>query len=341
MLNDRLYAMLLRRFGQVLVSNAGQRRIEHKVPDPIRPGKYKFVAVNPGEQYRVNCPKCGEKRKRLYICYLWNTKDAAGQVQGRSLLHCFNESCDMSDFGLIMTPYIRYMPTLTRKASDPVEFDSRPLKDVELPGKCVSLGELPQTHPAVRYVVGTRGFDLKELVETWRLQFCYEHKHPFVHNRIIIPIYWDNRLVGWQARAMGDHRVKYFTMPGLSKSSLLFNGDQARKNPFGVVVEGVFDAMRVGKHGVALLGKTVSYQQQLFMQAWWGRGGVCMMLDPDAVEDMDRLLCMMGKQSYRLGAFKVELPMGRDPEEFTREELWKLITARARAENINLVSLPS
>jgi DNA primase len=109
----------------------------------------------------------------------------------------------------------------------------------------------------------------------------------------------------------------------------------------GVVVEGVFDAFRVGPRAVALLGSSLSFQQQQMLQNWWGKGAVCLLLDPDAIEDMDRMLQLLGKKQYRWGAFKVELPDGKDPDDFSREDLWSLISTRARAEEVNLVGLPT
>jgi len=343
MLNDRLYASLVKKFGAVKVSNAGRRRIERQIPDPIHAGRFISQKSDPGEHYRVCCPKCGDRRYRLYISYLWNTKDSAGKTVGRSLIHCFNcpANTDYSDFSLILSPYIKYMPTIVRKASDAIADDTKPLKEVSMPGKCVSLLDLPNNHPAIRYLIEERKFDPQELHEEWGVQYCVEHKHPFIRDRLVIPVKWEGKLVGWQTRAIGkDQPVKYFTMPGLAKSALLFNGDKAKQFPFGVVVEGVFDAFRVGPRAVALLGKSMSYKQQQYVQGWWGRGAVCLMLDPDAIEDMEYMLRLLGKRAYRWGSFAVTLPAGKDPDEFAREEVWGLITARARAEGVPLVGLP-
>lgn len=66
-LNPKLYAALERRFGKVLISNPGERLVERKIPDPVRPGRYKQLILRSGEYYRVDCPYCGDKKGRLYI----------------------------------------------------------------------------------------------------------------------------------------------------------------------------------------------------------------------------------------------------------------------------------
>lgn len=352
-LNPRLYKLLEATYGEVLVSNEGQRFIAKQVRDPIR-NENKTVIIEAGEQYRVNCPHCGDTRNRLYISHRWNTKDDDDRVFGRWLMHCFNEDCfhdenDETDWERIqqfeesLKPYINKRAKIVRKPEYGFARQVEVFKEVTLPGVCVPLNTLPETHEARRYIAD-RKFSADELTKDWNVQYCEKHEHPYIRNRIIIPIYNDGKLVGWQARAISENHdgPKYFTMPGLKKANMLFNGDRARHKDFGVVVEGVFDAFRVGpERAVALLGKSMNSHQQTLVHRWWGGGAVCLLLDPDAIEDMERISKLLSSHSYRWGAFSVMLPENNDPADMNREDLWEIIAEYARNRGIKLVDCPS
>ena len=225
--------------------------------------------------------------------------------------------------------------------------DTTSFKEVKLPGRCVALGDLPVNHPALSYLRG-RGISPGELAVEWQVCFCVDapqnegYHSGLVRNRLVIPIFWEGKMVGWQTRAIDDSLPKYYTMPGLKKTQMLFNGDRASQYKFGVVVEGVFDAFKVGPRAVALLGMEVSFRQKELILAYWSRGAVCIMLDPEALDDMkrmDRLNDMLGSENFRWGSFTLSLPPGEDPGSMKREDLWYLIVNYARTRNIPLDSL--
>jgi hypothetical protein len=345
MMNEALYRHLKSRFGEVEISNAGERAHTRKVYDGLRK-EWKEEIVSAGEYYRVCCPYCHDKRFRLYVNYKWNTV-VEGRVYGRGLIHCFNESCSMRHFEDELHAYIGKRPSVGQHDDDAraavVSFSP-----VDWPGECVPLNALPTNHAARGYVE-SRGFDPNELAALWDVRYCTRTTEDqdglipgtrtiarMVRGRLIVPVYRSGDLVGWQARALGPAEPKYYTMPGLKKSHLLFNGDRARKYRFGVVVEGVFDAFRVGDRAVALLGKTLSEHQKKLALSYWSMGALCILLDADAVEDMENISKMLGKDSFRWGSFCVTLPGDNDPADMKREELWELIVSYARNRNIQL-----
>lgn len=81
-------------------------------------------------------------------------------------------------------------------------------------------------------------------------------------NRLIIPFYFENRVVGWTGRAvLPDMKPRYnaFTPVGY-----VFNLDaQTPDKEFVVVCEGVIDAIYIS--AVALLGSSISDQQSLLI----------------------------------------------------------------------------
>lgn len=341
-LNIHLYKALERRFGDVLISNPGESLVERKLPDPLRPGIYKQSILRSGEYYRVSCPYCGDKKKRLYINYRWNTRTRSGDRFGRNLAICFNEGCDLRGLELELGALAKKWPVVDRPYTNNVDTGPVFAQQV-LPGVCQPLDTLPSTHKACRYVIG-RGFDPAELGKVWGVCYCSRcevtDKTPFpslVQGRLVVPVFKDSVLVGWQTRAIVEgEAVKYYTMPGFPKSRMIFNQDRARRHLFGVVVEGVFDAFRVGTRAVALFGKSMSQTQRELAVSFWGQGALCIALDSDALEDLERLGQIMSPMRFKNGSFIVPMPPGQDPGSMEREELWRLITTHARNRGVQL-----
>ena len=347
-LNPDLYNALKLRFGSVKVSNEGQPYLGRQVQDPLRPGKFKEIRIDPGEQYRVCCPACEDRYHRLYVSHMWNTLDQYGQKKFRGLVNCFNEHCDLSFLENELRVYVSLRKQLVIKSNNKPQSFS----EVKLPGLCVPLSSLPKNHKALVYIE-KRKFDPLQLEKDWSVCYCEsaprdnEGRIPgtsiyagLVQDRLVIPIFWQGQMVGWQARELHDEgNIKYYTMPGLNKQYLLFNGDRAKQYRFGVIVEGVFDAFRVGARAVALLGKTMSLHQQTLVHTFWQFGALAIMLDPDAVEDMEHLSQIMKPSSFRWGTFSVLLPYDCDPADMAYDELWSIIANAARARGVPLASV--
>lgn len=349
-LNLSLFNNLRARFQTVRVSNEGQQFYSRYI-HPAAGGKPLEEVIDPGEHYRVCCPYCNDTRFRLYISYRWNTLDGTGNKVGKYLAYCFNEKCDVSRLESELKLYMFTKPTIVRVDSPRLRNEDM-FKDVMLPGTCVPLHTLPMHHPANAYIIG-RNFDPMELSTLWGVHYCVEANENsdglipewlemfkikvyarLVRNRLIIPIYWQNRLVGWQARSIDGSDPKYYTMPDLKKNRMLYNGDRAQTYKFGVIVEGVFKAWKVGPRAVALLGKDMSSFQRERATAYWGSGALCLLLDPDAADDAERIGQLLNPSSFRWGAFVVVPPV--PPDDMDRDELWSLIVAYARNRGITL-----
>ena len=333
-LNPKLYHELLRFYGPPRISCPGERMI---IRTRRAEGKEWDEIVDAGEYYVICCPICHETRFRLYINHRWNTLDKDGKPFGRHLIHCFNEKCDMSQFEDSMKSYIVGKPKVQTPFNSTLS-SSDPFHEAKFPGDSVPLASLPVSHPAVQFILYNRKFDPKELTEKWGVHFCRDSEHYLERGRLILPVFWEGRLVGYQARSIDGSEPKYYTMKGLNKSRMLFNGDQARRYKFGVVVEGPFDVYRVGPQAVALLGKSMSFWQRELSMAWWGEGALCVALDPDAILDMERTTELLRQTAFKWGAFS--LPLLQDPGKMSSEEVWSLITSYARARGIPLVKTP-
>jgi hypothetical protein len=202
-----------------------------------------------------------------------------------------------------------------------------------------ALHHLQPGHHATEYLRG-RGYDPIWLGRNLRVGFC-PHAYPefpMAEGRIIISVYHGGAYAGWQARYVGeppDKRVpKYYTLPGMKVSQLLYNYDAARQFPFGVVTEGPTDVWSFGPEAVALFGNKVSPAQAGPIASAWGQGTVIILLDGDArgpARAAHDALAGRVRQTV-----VVELPADRDPGDLPRQELRQLVFAAALRQGADL-----
>ena len=337
-LNPSLYNLLLVRYGEVRISNLGQPYLVKQTRNPFKSAGYVNTCVDPGEYYVICCPQCGDTRFRLYVNHRYCTLDGT-RLFGRHLIYCFNEGCDMSNFHKLIFQPGKYA-SVSAVLAPP---NANEFKKTTLPGRCTPLEALSPNHPAIRYVTADRRnpagfpapFNPVELSRNWGVCYCEEAERnkgyaaELVTGRLIIPIWWEQQLLGWQARAIEKGaNPKYYTMPGLPKQKILYNGDRARQFPFGVIVEGVFDAFAIGPCAVATLGHKLSWSQRELLSKWFGNGSVCLLYDPDAMKDIELNLHLM-KGMFKGGIFSVSLAPKWDAGCMPTECLWQMMREAA------------
>ena len=151
----------------------------------------------------------------------------------------------MSEIGKLSMVAIGYASegeVAQRKLDNEIKFDA-----VQLPKDAVVIQEQSD---CVQYLA-SRGLTPSDGM------FFYA---PSQRDRIIIPVEWQSRPIGFVARAMSaDTRPKYFAnvQPGT-----LFNIDKQHwSRKFVIVVEGIFDAVVLD--GVAILGSEIAHKQKL------------------------------------------------------------------------------
>lgn len=299
-----------------------------------------------GESYCLNCPYCGDTHGRLTVNYRFNMADpAAGADQPLTrLVKCHRRDClgnpdHRRDF------IRRVLGTGGRLLPVPPAARTRNHSQRETRGNCpppgdlIPLANLPDTHPAVGYLL-LRRFD-RPTFHRFDLSFCERarEEHRAVTGRIIIPIDFRGARVGWQARLTytpaGRYPPKYLSMAGLAKGQILYNYDRAQQMPFLILVEGVTSVWRLGDTAVAAFGKDLSESQaRLLAEASHGEKPVIVLLDGGEEEAIRAALHKL--QRHRVPALRVDLPSGSDPADFTREQLFGLIYTQARAQGVFL-----
>ena len=351
-LNPKLYRALHRAFTRVHIQKETEPMVFRVAADPMTGKKrIRVAAGRGGEDYKVCCPFCNDRRFRLEISHRWNTTDPDENVYfGVAFLRCYNDGCDANvdapfhrrltcheELVEMLKAYIaRGHGLVTARPSMEAE-----LKPMTLPKKCVPLDSLPVDHAAIRYLREERSFDPYQLSQDWRLQYCIDDPNDCVAGRIIIPVYMEGILVGFQARCIGeppsDNIPKYYTAPSTPRNRLLYNYDRAKFGKFGVLVEGPTDAWRVGTSAaVAPLGSSVSMVQIQLMKLAWGDNGVVVMLDPEYVKKprrrpdtpspYERLMEQLrDPTAFTNGVMEIVLADGMDPGKLTTAGLWRRI----------------
>ena len=143
------------------------------------------------------------------------------------------------------------------------------------------------TVPVLEYLV-KRGFDLDDYPWHWTDEQGF-------NNRLIIPFYYQQRLVGWTARLIRDGKIKYISeqQPGY-----VFNLDRQNwDRKFVIVTEGPLDA--IGIDGCAVMTNEIGPQQALLLKQ--------LNREIIVVPDKDKAGIKMAAQAADLG-FSVGFP---------------------------------
>jgi len=108
-----------------------------------------------------------------------------------------------------------------------------------------------------------RGITL-ETALFFNLAICFKGKFK---NRIIVPIYFRKKLVGYLGRSIDNSPLRYLNYGAIN--NFLFNYDEAKKFKEVFVVEGVFDLFKLFQNGiknaVATFGKSITPLQHLWL----------------------------------------------------------------------------
>lgn len=355
MINQVLYRHLVRIFGEVEIVNENEPILfEKRIGYDAQVRMYKSQS---GEQYKMNCPFCGDSRGRLYISHAWGM-DKDNKFPTSKLVVCQNEHCEQ-------TPYVRQLDVAAR-CSNPKQWLEYRLKNkytsplptlitnlpaaiktkrLPFPGRnwSTAVNELDSGHPA-RLYLESRDMDVDILFNTYRV--VYTHTYPVQENgkdyswlegRLFIPNFVEGRIDGWQARLIsGEAKLKYFNCPAWKKSEAVYGAASARRFEGALLQEGVTDCWRVGAPAICGYGKSLSAAQCRIISDSWGCVGI--MYDPDADDDKVRsahkAIKALGRRVNKV--FRVELPDGRDPADCSHDEVWKYIERSATAAGVAL-----
>jgi len=317
------------------------------------------------EDYRVNCPFCGDQRHRLYISCKWGVYDPFAGHSNIHLIRCYNENCvnpgDTDDMTaeerrehrhyLFVQIYRGFRSSeLLAPATKGKESLQEPL---EWPGKVIRLDKLfakKPDHPAVVYMQ-QRGYDPVLLGEEYGFVFCDKVTDPRYApalGTILMPIYHRGSLYSWTSRAIGDAvKKKYYNCPGRPQQSIGYRLDVVARYRTVVIVEGILDCIKTGPFATCLFTKTLNGELKKKivkgLQKYGNDAVAVVMLDPDQSEK-ERLkgvkhpieVVADALAEYIPSVLRVYLPSGNDPGSMTHQEIMRHIHQAAKKENVTL-----
>lgn len=125
----------------------------------------------------------------------------------------------------------------------------------------------------------------------------YDLRYSPAMQRIVIPIYMDDKCVGWQGRDVTDNAsLPYLSPLGFSRSSILLGIDCIEKDyEFAILTEGPFDFLKVASlpNTLCSLGKQVTKDQIALIKKLTTVKKVYLALDPDACALFDSIACAL------------------------------------------------
>lgn len=263
--------------------------------------KVKFTGNS--KEAHFNCIKCSDTRQRMYVnlhsgkCYCHNCGysgtivNLIQSVEGYSYSKAYKVFKEQnSGINLAEIESDSLYKTLIKTQLD------KPIKRaIPLPQECIPLSETSKNLEiirAIKYLI-SRGITLTQ-IKKHKFQYC--SNGPYA-GRVIIPIYEQNELKFWVARAVNPKiRMKEKSPSNadynISKSEVIFNIDKAAVKYNSIVItEGIFDALSFGDIGVSLLGKSLYTEQLRILLEYKDllTNGIYIALDYDAKKEALKL----------------------------------------------------
>jgi hypothetical protein len=153
-----------------------------------------------------------------------------------------------------------------------------------------------------------RGFDPEKIEREWNIcgtGITSRLDHIDYRNRILAPIYWNNRTVSFQTRDItGKTSLRYITCPRnrelLHHKHILY-GNFSKQENIGICVEGITDVWRLGTNSFSTFGIKYTMQQVKQMCSLYNQIVILFDSEPQAQEQA-RILMMelrfRGKESW-------------------------------------------
>jgi len=347
-LNPSLYTRLQRKFGTVKIANQGEAQVgmyrdEYDFVEGRKVSKLHLV--HPGEYYVVNCPFCNDSKYRLYVNHMWGVRDEEGATN-LWLAMCFNETFCMADYrnrAALLEDLTEHPDDIARvRIREGTEVDIDKI-EVDWPGPMTRVDELPRDHIATQYLIG-RGFDPDRIGKFYNVHFCHSSFRWMAVDKLIIPVYENKVLKGWQARppkemnwSLPDSPPKYYTCPGTPRRMLVYNLANASQYKTGVVVEGTTDVWGFGPMACCTLGDSMTHFQRKKICKAFEDQTLILLYDPEAMQKPKVKTLMQILDDDMKGRFcAVTLPEGRDPGNMERSFCREYVRQEARKKGIRV-----
>ena len=350
--NQRLYDFLRHYYREVKIQREGEP-FRYKLgngPD----GEREIERLDSGEEYAICCPVCRDRRFRLNVNHTFGSTIDGVQMW---MAHCWNEDCEIVPvLRRSYRDFCELAPEQLVEGGAAAERLDGPVRIQEIADDCAKnlltfagirrVDTLPEGHPALVYLE-KRKYPARQMGSHYGVGYCHNNDYSarLANNRLIIPVLYGGRCVGWQSRVIDGHtrmtrdkqakadkkwpwlEPKYWTAPGYRKAFFLYGYDLAGNFDDVVVVEGPMDAWRVGFNGVAIFGRRISYYQaHVIADTWAPRPGkIILVSDPGFEEDWEKNKFQLDQIVKIPGKVALFHPRDRDAGEHEHGELWHRI----------------
>jgi hypothetical protein len=302
-----------------------------------------------GQEWLFPCPLCGSSRLR------YNAEKQTGTCWGCSrgfspilLIQAMEKCDDLGALEYVMDGFVGgenkidslgdiFGPTDKIQRRRQV----RVLKHIGLPWEAVKIDPANEMFAVGRAYLNGRGVSDAEIRE-WDIHYCRSGR---LRHYVVFPCRMNAKIVYWQARATWEPpdlpkeerkqwikdtfyrktlnpTIKAKTDP--SPDEVLFNFDRAATQEWVVVCEGPIDAIKIGPHAVATLGKAVG-TTKIDRLAMMNASLYVIYRDhstnPKVAEEERVATATLAAELSVFGQVRIATPpMGRDAGSFTRAE---------------------
>ena len=287
-------------------------------------------AMRSGGNLIVECPHCEKAKLWVLVVDRDDIRSPAWQCflcgdMGRTALSLVRRLEDCDTFAALLLiqkfqkgnePLIDLRRLVEDRLIGDVEVWTEKGEKIPVPDEFIAVENGAKRSELPSYFT-KRGIGPKK-AHRWGLGWC---EVGYFENRLIVPVTDAGDVVFFVARYMKEKPpkgVKKTLYPkGAKPGRYLFNYDRAKTCERIRIVEGVLDAVHVGKSAVATFGTSLSqYQLELLMRT--AAKEITIMWDRDAI---DKARALADRLADLWTVRVVELPDARDPDEHTREDL--------------------
>ena len=220
--------------------------------------KFKKVKVN---LYNFRCPICGDSKKHRN-----KTRGYLYGIKTNTNFKCHNcgASMSFSNFLKEVDPFLQKQYAMEKFKEGFAGGRNFVVEEPELKF------EVPKFKPKLDLPKASENKIAKQYLEKRKLdptKFYYtdkfkawsnSHKHTFddltyEEPRIIIPLFYQNTLIGFQGRSLGPSKVKYITVMINDEAPKIYGLDNIRRDAPVFVTEGPFDSTFI-RNSIAMCG---------------------------------------------------------------------------------------
>jgi len=176
-----------------------------------------------------------------------------------------------------------------------------------------------------------RGLTEKQIF-IYKIGICTKGEYK---GRVIIPSFNEEGEINYfVARTYENDFLKYKN-PNISKSKIIFNELLIDFDKPVFIVEGVFDAIRIGKNSVPILGSTIKTEDLIFKKIVENRTPIYIGLDQDAKSKEEKIIKLF--LSYGIEVKKINTTGYTDIAEMPKDVLTERIEQALDMGGVNLI----